>query len=80
MGAAAGPTLLEYGTKLVGVSRGYWGINLFPDAGEGIVTFHSAYRPVLAAREATQRTRKSREGWRRVARGRTCAGTAPRID
>jgi hypothetical protein len=38
-------SLLEYGTKLVGVSRGYWGVNLFPGAGEGIVTFQSAYQP-----------------------------------
>jgi hypothetical protein len=35
---------LEYGTKLVGVPRGSWGINLFPDAGEAIASFHSADR------------------------------------
>jgi hypothetical protein len=35
-------TQLEYGTKLVGVSRGYWGVALVPEAGEAIATFHSA--------------------------------------
>jgi hypothetical protein len=37
-------SLLEYGTKLVGGSHGYWGINLFPDAGEAFASFHSADR------------------------------------
>jgi|SRR5580704_308317 hypothetical protein len=34
-------SLLEYGTKLVGVSRGHWGVDLFPEAGEAIASFHS---------------------------------------
>jgi hypothetical protein len=42
-GLAAGPSLLEYGTKLVGGSQGYWGVGLFPDAAEGVAFFHSAY-------------------------------------
>jgi hypothetical protein len=37
-------TQLEYGTKLVGVSSGSWGIDLFPDAGEAIASFRSADR------------------------------------
>ena len=35
-------TQLEYGTKLVRVSQGYWGLSLFPDAGEGVAVLHSA--------------------------------------
>ena len=35
-------TQLDYGTKLVGVSQGYWGVSLFPDAAEGVAVFHSA--------------------------------------
>jgi hypothetical protein len=64
---AGGPrTQLEYGTKLVGVPRGYWGVNLFPEAGEGIAVFHSAYGsrfvglggdPENAARVAVRRAR-----------------------
>ncbi len=39
---ACARTQLEYGTKLVGASRGYWVVDLFPEAGEAIATFHSA--------------------------------------
>ena len=35
-------TQLEYGTKLVRVSQGYWELSLFPDAGECVAVFHSA--------------------------------------
>jgi hypothetical protein len=64
-------TSLEYGTKLVGVSQGYWQVVLFPGAGEASAVFHSARRPQRgqgpgsdpedAARVATRRARtKSR--------------------
>jgi hypothetical protein len=42
MSSQGSSSLLEYGTKLVGVSQGYWGVSLFPDAGEGVAVFHSA--------------------------------------
>jgi len=69
---SAEPTsLLEYGTKLVGVSQGYWQVVLYRGAGEASAVFHSAgsNRPGLgsgtdpedAARVATRRARtKSR--------------------
>jgi hypothetical protein len=69
---SAEPTsLLEYGTKLVGVSHGYWQLVLYPGAGEASAVFHSARSnqrgqgpgtdPEDAARVATRRARtKSR--------------------
>jgi hypothetical protein len=42
MSSQGSSSLLEYGTKLVGVSQAYWGLSLFPDAGEGAAVFHSA--------------------------------------
>jgi hypothetical protein len=38
-------TSLEYGTKLVKPAQGYWGVSLYPEAGEAIAAFHSAGRP-----------------------------------
>ena len=64
-------TQLEYGTKLVGVSRGYWGVDLFPEAAEAIAIFHPARRSAsgggwgdpeeaskVAARRARTRVRR----------------------
>ena len=59
---------LEHGTKLVGVPQGYWGINLYPEAGEATASFHSSDAggaggvgsggdPEESARVATRRAR-----------------------
>src|SRR5205823_10655465 len=66
-------SLLEYGTKLGGVKQGYWGVGLYPDAGEAIVAFHSAGRP---GRVGSSAERGGGGGGGGGAGGRGCGGAA----